>query len=139
MLKRLDLARQKGCLGVDLDNMDGYGNNTGFPITQELQIEYNSILAYAAHDRKLFAGFHNAVEIIPTLVNSFDFAYAEECFSYNECESLQPFTLNNKPTFVTEYKPLNQQMCSAAESLGISLASHSPDLDGSEYESCAIP
>lgn len=139
MLKRLDLARQKGCLGVDMDNMDGYGNNTGFNITTRLQIEYNSILAYAAHDRKLFAGFHNAVEIIPALVNSFDFAYAEECFSYNECSSFQPFTQNNKPTFITEYKPLNNNLCSMAESLGISLSYHSSELDGSAYESCTVP
>jgi len=138
MLKRLDLARAKGCLGVDMDNMDGYGNKTGFPITPQLQIEYNSILAYAAHDRRLFAGFHNAAEIVPTLVNSYDFAYVEECFSYNECESYKAFTDNNKPTFVTEYKSLSSPLCQLAETLGISLSSHDPKLDGSFYESCSF-
>jgi hypothetical protein len=136
MLRRLDLAHAKGCLGVDFDNMDGYANDTGFQISTESQIEFNSILAYAAHDRKLFAGFHNAPEIVSSLVNSFDFAYVEECFKYSECQKYSLFIENNKPTFVTEYTSYDGQLCSMAESLGLSLAFQSKNLDGSIYRNC---
>jgi len=37
---RLDLAVQKGCDGVDPDNVNGYENETGFPLTPEDQIAY---------------------------------------------------------------------------------------------------
>jgi hypothetical protein len=41
MRKRLELAAQKGCDGVDLDNMDGYQNESGFDFPGEEQIAYN--------------------------------------------------------------------------------------------------
>ena len=41
MGKRMDLAKQKGCDGVDPDNVDGYSNDTGLPLTAAHQLDYN--------------------------------------------------------------------------------------------------
>ncbi len=38
MEARLGLATRKGCDGVDLDNVNGYDNDTGFPLTYDDQI-----------------------------------------------------------------------------------------------------
>ena len=42
MSYRLDLAMQKNCDGVELDNMDGYINETGFPLEYGDQLAYNT-------------------------------------------------------------------------------------------------
>ncbi|MFP3534108.1 endo alpha-1,4 polygalactosaminidase, partial [Burkholderia sp. SIMBA_042] len=33
MTARMDLAKSKGCDGIDPDNVDGYTNNPGLPLT----------------------------------------------------------------------------------------------------------
>ncbi len=45
MRARLDLAVEKGCDGVDPDNVDAYSNDSGFPLTSEDQINYNKAIA----------------------------------------------------------------------------------------------
>ncbi|MBV8067999.1 MAG: endo alpha-1,4 polygalactosaminidase, partial [Candidatus Eremiobacteraeota bacterium] len=50
---RLDLCKKKGFDGVDPDNLDGYQNDTGFPLTYAEQLAYDSWIAKAAHDRGL--------------------------------------------------------------------------------------
>jgi hypothetical protein len=42
MKKRIDLAVQKGCDGVEPDNMDGYSNHSGFSLTFEEQLKLQS-------------------------------------------------------------------------------------------------
>ena len=45
MTKRLDLCRSKGFDGVEADNVDGYSNGSGFPLTAADQLAYNRFLA----------------------------------------------------------------------------------------------
>lgn len=103
MLARLDLAVQKGCDGVDPDNVDGYGNNTGFPLTATDQLDYNRFLADAAHGRGLAVGLKNDLDQVGQLVGSFDFAVNESCHQYGECGLLAPFPAAGKPVFNIEY------------------------------------
>ena len=51
MEARLDLCKAKGFDSVDPDNMDGYTNTTGFPLTAADQLAYNASIANAAHAR----------------------------------------------------------------------------------------
>ena len=51
MNARLNLAKQKGCYGVDPDNVDGYGNDTGFNLSQNSSKIYLRNLSNAAHSR----------------------------------------------------------------------------------------
>ncbi len=114
MAGRLDLARSKGCDGVDPDNVDGYTNDTGFPLTGEEQASYNIFLAMAAHQRGLLIGLKNDLEQIPLLVSHFDWALNEACFSYGECDLLLPFLQAGKPVFVIEYELQPPDFCPQA-------------------------
>ena len=45
MEARLDLCKSKGFDGADPDNVDGYTNDTGFPLSAQDQLAYNRFLA----------------------------------------------------------------------------------------------
>ncbi len=65
---RLDLCQQRGFDTVDPDNMDGYTNATGFPLTAADQLAYNASIANAAHARGLTVALKNDLDQIPQLV-----------------------------------------------------------------------
>lgn len=103
MLQRLDQALSKGCDGVDVDNMDGYTNNPGFPLTSDHQLAYNRFMANAAHERNLAVALKNDLSQIEALVDDFDLSVNEECFEYDECDLLEPFVQQGKPVLQVEY------------------------------------
>jgi hypothetical protein len=105
MQDRLDLAVAKGCDGVEPDNVDGFDNATGFPLTANDQLSYNRFLADEAHKRDLAVGLKNDLAQIRQLVGNFDFAVNEQCFEFSECAELSPFIAANKPVFHAEYDP----------------------------------
>lgn len=104
MGKRMDVAVQKGCDGVDPDNMDGYTNETGFPLTAQDQLNYNKMIAQEAHNRNLSVGLKNDVDQVKALAPYFDFAVNEQCNQYNECGVYTAFTGLNKAVFGMEYQ-----------------------------------
>ena len=103
MEARLDLAAEKGCDGVEPDNVDGYANDSGFPLSGNDQLAYNRFLASAAHERGLLIGLKNDLDQISELVAAFDFAVNEECYEYDECDRLTPFIDAGKPVLHAEY------------------------------------
>ena len=103
MERRLDLAVEKGCDGVEPDNVDGYDNDSGFPLSADDQLDYNRFLARAAHARGLSVGLKNALDLVDELQGEFDWALNEECVSYDECEALMPFIDADKALFHVEY------------------------------------
>ncbi len=103
MKARLDLAKQKGCDGVEPDNMDGYTNNTGFNLSAEDQLVYNKFIANEARKRGLSVGLKNDVNQIAQLEPFFDFSVNEQCHFYNECSNMQPFIDASKPVWNAEY------------------------------------
>jgi hypothetical protein len=103
MLARLDKAKEKKCDGVEPDNIDGYTNDSGFKLTYNDQIAYNTFLAQSAHEKGLSIGLKNDLDQIKDLVSSFDFIVNESCHKYDECDMLKPFISDNKPVFNAEY------------------------------------
>ena len=104
MTKRMDYAKNKGCDGVDPDNVDGYENKTGFILTYYDQLNYNKFLAIQAHKRGLSIGLKNNLDQINVLKDYYDFAINEQCNIYNECKKLKPFISQNKPVLNIEYR-----------------------------------
>jgi hypothetical protein len=100
---RLDVAVARGCDAVEPDNVDGYANNTGFPLRSSDQLAFNRFLAAEAHARGLSIGLKNDVGQLGALVGWFDWALNEECFAYAECGRYQPFVAAGKPVFHVEY------------------------------------
>jgi hypothetical protein len=129
MESRLDLATQKGCDGVDPDNVNGYTNDTGFPLVYEDQKHFNVFLAEAAHQRGLKIGLKNDLEQIPDLLPYFDWELNEECFELNECQALLPFVQAGKPVFVIEYETKAEEFCPKANKLNFNALQKNRELD----------
>lgn len=129
MLERIALAAQKGCDGIDPDNVDGYANETGFPLTPDDQFTYNIFLANAAHQNGLGIGLKNDLEQIPMLVSYFDWAINEECFTHNKCDLLQPFVDAGKAVFVVEYQTSPDVFCPQANQTGFNVLHKNSALD----------
>ncbi len=129
MEARLDLAVQKGCDGVEPDNVDAYTNRSGFPLTAEDQLRYNRWLARAAHQRGLSVGLKNDLDQIPALVGEFDWTLNEECFTYEECDKLLPFVQAGKAVFGVEYELDPEEFCPEANRLGFSFMKKHWELD----------
>jgi hypothetical protein len=136
MAARMDLAKSKGCDGLEPDNVDGYANNPGFPLTTATQIDYDSYLASQAHARGMVVALKNATDLVTSLVNNFDFAVVEQCFQYNECSFYSPFISQNKAVLEAEYKSYSSATCSQANSIDFSTAFYNLNLDGSVYQPC---
>ncbi len=111
---RMDLAVSKGCDGIEPDNIDGYTNSSGFPLTAEDQLQFNRWLADQAHARGLSIGLKNDLNQIKQLVSSFDWALNEQCFQYNECDLLLPFIQKDKAVFGVEYTGSTADFCQDA-------------------------
>ena len=111
MEARLNLCKQKGFDSADADNVDGYTNTTGFPLTAADQLAYNASIANAAHARGLTIALKNDLDQIPQLVPYFDWALNEQCFAYSECGLLTPFTAAGKAVMNIEYKRNPNKFC----------------------------
>lgn len=60
--------------------------NTGVSITEAQQVDYNRWFAQTVHDHGMLVGLKNGVDLLPNLVDDFDFAIVEECWKYQECQ-----------------------------------------------------
>lgn len=103
MKKRLDLAVEKGCDGVDPDNVNGYLNNTGFPLTASNQLYFNKHIANEAHKRGLFVALKNSGEQAAELEPFYDLDVNEQCNFYSECNLYNSFINAGKPLLNVEY------------------------------------
>lgn len=104
MRKRINLAVDKGCDGIDPDNVNGYTNLSGFSLTAQDQLDFNRFLSVQAHSRGLAIGLKNDTEQLSELATSFDFAINEQCHEFNECAAYQAFTSIGKPVLNVEYQ-----------------------------------
>lgn len=131
MKARLDMAVAKDCDAVEPDNVDGYANDSGFPLTGADQLDYNRFLATEAHARGLSIGLKNDVDQIADLVDDFDWALNEECFAYSECGTMTPFISAGKAVFQVEYgsASLADTVCPQAALRGFDTLIKNLDLD----------
>jgi hypothetical protein len=145
MLARLDLAKTKGCDGVEPDNVDGYANETGFDLTERDQLAFNRFVANEAHGRGLAIGLKNDGGQAEPLVAYYDFELNEQCHEYDECGDLSVFTENGKPILNAEYtqedtldaaNALAVTVCPAAQSADIRTLILPWELDDSFRVSC---
>ncbi|MFQ5420160.1 MAG: endo alpha-1,4 polygalactosaminidase, partial [Anaerolineae bacterium] len=111
------------------DNVDGYTNDTGFPLTTNDQIAYNTWLSNQAHARGLSIGLKNDLGQIPDLVNIFDWALNEQCFQFDECADLIPFVQAGKAVFGVEYELDAADFCPQANAMNFDFLQKNLDLD----------
>jgi hypothetical protein len=143
MLARLDLAVERGCDGVEPDNVDGYTNDSGFDLSAEDQLAFNRFLANAAHERGLTVALKNDLDQVEELVDYFDLALNEQCHEFDECDLLQPFIEAGKPVFNAEYDQpyvddanARAELCASAVADGLQTLVLPLDLDDSFRFAC---
>lgn len=103
MAARLDLAKSKGCDGVDPDNIDAYNHDTGFSLTQSDAVNYVTYLARQASQRGLAISLKNSGDIVSKVINLVQYSVEEACSAYDECDLYKPFTDAGKAVFHVEY------------------------------------
>lgn len=130
MKARIEMCANKGFDAVEFDNVDGYSNNSGFPLTAANQINYNTKLAQWAHEQGMAAALKNAVELVPQLWREFDFAINESCNRYQECSAYSThFIANNKAVFQVEYP----------ESYSFDVAQFCENMNGANINALRLP
>lgn len=136
MTSRIQMAASKGCDAVEMDDVDSYTNNPGFPLTAADQLDFNSFLATTAHANDLGIGLKNDLDQVTSLASKFDFAINEQCFQYDECDSLSTFINQGKAVFGVEYDLSTSQFCSKANADNFSWLKKGLDLDAPMTECC---
>jgi hypothetical protein len=99
---------------VEFDNVDGYTNNTGFPLTATDQLNFNTALAGIAHNHSLGVGLKNDLDQLDALQSSFDFAINEQCAQFAECDRYDGWTNAGKAVAEVEYAGKAKTYCAAA-------------------------
>ncbi|MEY9849944.1 endo alpha-1,4 polygalactosaminidase [Streptacidiphilus sp. MAP5-3] len=118
--QRLAVCKAKGFDAVEPDQLDGYTNDTGFPLTAADQLAFNRMVAGLAHARGLAVALKNDLDQIPQLLPDFDFAIDEQCAEYQECDELTPFVAAGKAVFEAEYNLPTSAFCPQARRLRFS-------------------
>ncbi len=111
--KRAEICKRHDFSAIDWDDVEGYQNATGFPLTPSDQLRFNTALANMTHRLGLAVGLKNDVDQAGRLAPYFDFAVNEQCFDYQECSHLEPFIKAGKPVFQIEYHTL-PHLCTRA-------------------------
>lgn len=134
--KRLDKCVAAGFDAVEFDNVDGTSNSTGFTITAASQEYFDASIANLAHLKGLSVGLKNDVDQATDLEPYFDFAVNEQCWEYQECDSLAAFQSANKAVFNVEYNLQTSQFCPQANTKGIVSILKTLDLDDTPWTPC---
>jgi hypothetical protein len=130
---RFQACADKGFDGIEADNVDGYQNDTGFPLSAADQLAYNRMLSELAHADGLAIGLKNDLDQVPDLVSSFDFAVDEQCAQHSECDALTPFISAGKAVFNVEYNLPLSEFCSQSAALGLSSMRKDTSLDAPRW------
>lgn len=111
---RVDKCVKAGFDAVDFDNVDGYTNDTGFPLTGAQQLTFNRMLAQLVHARGLAVGLKNDLGQAAKLRRDFNFAVNEQCYAFHECSGYDSWTKTGRAVVEIEYAGNTAAMCSAA-------------------------
>lgn len=133
---RFDLCARKGFDAVEPDNLAGWENRTGFPITGQDQLRFNRWVARQVHARGMAVALKNDGGQAEELVDNFDFAIVEQCFQYEECGPYRTFVQHQKAVFEAEYELGPEQFCPAANQIRFSAIGKSYDLFARPWRSC---
>jgi hypothetical protein len=148
VLRKILDARLAMCVSkhfdmVELDNMDGYSNHSGFPLTAADQLYFDATMANDAHRAGLSVLQKNDVEQIPKLRSYFDGALNEQCNQYHECTTkqngdygLDQYVAAGKPVFQAEYSLATNKFCPADNKADFNGVRYDIDLNDKTFEPC---
>ena len=131
---RMRLCRDKGFDAVDADAVDGYRQQTGFPLTQADQLTFDRRVLALARALGLGAGLRVPDSDAAALAGELDFAVNVGCPARDGgCSGLAPLVAAGKPVYVAVQD--DPRACLAARGDGYQLIIKHPDL-GAWQERC---
>jgi hypothetical protein len=136
MTARFQMCREKGFDAVEPDNIEGYANKSGFPLTAAEQLTYNEWVAEEVHSLGMAVLQKNDGEQTPELLPYFDGALSEQCNQYSECADFQPYLAVGKPVLNAEYHLAAKRFCVADNAAGMMGARYNLALNGKRFEPC---
>lgn len=136
MSARFRMCREKGFDAVEPDNIEGFANASGFPLTAAEQLTYNEWVAGAVHALGMAVLQKNDGEQTAQLLPYFDGALSEECNQYKECSLFAPYVAAGEPVLNAEYRLATSRFCAADGAAGIMGARYGLALDGRRFEPC---
>ncbi len=129
---RFDLCKQKGFDAIEPDNLDGFEQQSGFPLTRGDQLRFNRWIAVEAHQRGLSIGLKNVPGLLPDLSMHYDWVLLEDCFDQGWCADFAPFRAMGKAVFAVEYTDSGikfEEFCEKMAGLGFTGLLKNRDLD----------
>lgn len=134
---RIKMCADKGFDGLEPDNINGYENRTGFPLTGKDQLRFNRWIAKETHKVGLGVALKNDGPQAKQLVDDFDFAVVEQCFQYdNECGQYRPFVRKGKAVYSVEYESKNSEFCARAKKIRFASIGKEYDLFARPFRPC---
>lgn len=133
---RIRMCARKGFDALEPDNVNGWENRTGFPITARHQLRFNRWIARIGHRNGLAVGLKNDGRQARKLVRNFDFAVVEQCFQYRECGQYLPFVRRGKAVFAVEYEIAPSSFCARATKLRFSAIAKKYELFARPWRPC---
>ena len=134
---RVAACAAAGFDGVDFDNVDGYTNRTGFPLTASRQVVFNRAIADLAHAHGLSVALKNDLGQLVQLLPWFDYAVNEQCQQYSECGRYDPWIDAGHAVFQIEYSASMSATCRSANAAGRSAIRKSLALRATPWTPCA--
>ena len=136
MTRRFELCREKGFDAVEPDNIEGFENTSGFPLTAAEQLTYDEWVAEEVHSLGMAVLQKNDPTQTPELEGYFDGALTEQCNQYKECEAFAPYVAAGKPVLNAEYHLATKKFCAADQSRGFMGARFALALKGKKFQPC---
>lgn len=104
MKARIADCAAKGFDAVEPDQLDGFVNTTGFPLTADDQLAYDEAVAGWVHAAGMSVLLKGDITQATELEPFFDFTLNEECDLYANCSpGLDAFSSDDKAVFIAEY------------------------------------
>jgi hypothetical protein len=136
MTARFEMCREKGFEAVEPDNIEGYANDTGFPLTAQEQLTYDEWVAQEVHSLGMAVLQKNDGEQTRELLPYFDGALTEQCNQYRECADFEPYLAAGKPVLNAEYHRSTAKFCAADNAAGMMGARFNVALNGKRFQPC---
>jgi hypothetical protein len=144
MRARIQACRRKGFDVLDPDNINGYENETGFPLTRADAVRYIRWLAAEAHRNGMAISLKNGEDLIDQVADVVDMMQSESCYFYGNCDKVKVITELGKPVFAVEYleqiskTEFAAEACEAAKQYKLSMILRARSLrPDSPYYACA--
>jgi hypothetical protein len=137
---RFRQCKAEGFDGAETDIDDSYTDSTGFPLTLQDEVAFDTRVAHDLHALGLAWFLKNGINddsFITDMEPLADGTVNEQCWQYGECSELQPLAKAHKPILNVEYQDEDQStICPRAVAFPMATMHTDVDLNGTIAWTC---